>query len=119
MVKAPRASWRVVTGVLLVLAAAIALHAFLAMGQQHTVVLSVTGTGPMDVSYMAGGRSSQDTAAASPWQARYQMYGPAPVTALTAQNGGSGSISCTITEDGQIVASNTSTGAYAVVQCSF
>jgi hypothetical protein len=84
----------------------------------HTITLSVRGGGTMDVTYIVGDKNSQDTAAASPWQASYQINGDIPYAGITAQNSGSGSITCTITEDGQVVNSNTAYGAYAVVQCT-
>ena len=85
-----------------------------------TVVLQASGGSAMDVAYTIGDRNSQDTSAASPWSVTYRVTGGMPYAGITVQNGGGDSptVSCSITEDGQVVASNTSYGAYAVVQCS-
>jgi hypothetical protein len=123
---APSRKHRLRNGLLITAAAIVALIVLSAIGNAignagqpaHTVTLSVQGSGTMDVTYSVGDTNSQDTAAASPWQASYQVTGDLPYAGITAQNGGSGSISCSITEDGQAVSSNTSYGAYAVVQCS-
>jgi hypothetical protein len=84
----------------------------------HTITLQVTGSGAMDVAYGVGAKNSQDTSATSPWQASYKVTGDVPFVSMTVQNGGGGDVSCTITEDGHVVSSNTSHGAYATVQCS-
>jgi len=84
----------------------------------HAVTLRASGGAPLDVTYIVGDRNSQDTSAASPWQAAYQVTGSAYTVSMTVQNGGGASVSCSITEDGHVVASNTSYGAYAVVQCT-
>ena len=85
-----------------------------------TLVLRANGGSAMDVTYSAGDKNSQDTSAASPWQVSYKVTGDMPVVSLVVQNRGSGSdtVTCSITEDGQVVSSNTSHGAYAVAQCS-
>jgi hypothetical protein len=74
----------------------------------------------MYVTYGVGDKNSQNTSAASPWQAGYKVTGGLPLVTMVVQNGGGGSsaVSCSITEDGRVVSSNTSYGAYAVVQCS-
>ena len=109
-------------GLLIAGAVIVGLIAAVAIGHAasaaHTVTLTVHGGGTMDVAYRVGNKDSQDTSATSPWQATYHITGEFPYASITAQNGGSGSISCTITEDGNVVSSNTSNGAYSVVQCS-
>jgi hypothetical protein len=103
----------------LVLVLAVALGVAGRLGQgSHTITLRASGGTSLDVSYVAGDRNSQDAAAASPWLASYQFTGSVPTVTMTVQNGGGVSVSCSITEDGHVVASNTSYGAYAVVQCS-
>jgi hypothetical protein len=51
-----------------------------------------------------------------PWSADVEVDF---ITSLTAQkkSGGSGEIGCKVTKGGEVVADNTSSGAYAVVSC--
>ena len=107
-------------GAAIVIAALAGAYAFGSAGHQNgTLVLQASGGSAMDVTYSAGDKSSQDTLAASPWQVTYKVTGDMPVVSMVVQNGGGGSatVTCSITENGQVVARNTSYGAYAVAQC--
>jgi hypothetical protein len=116
---APRKHRRNLAVAGIILIAAVAVYGVTRAGAaSHTVTLAAHGGGSMDVTYSVGGSNSQDTAAASPWRVTYTVTGAVPTVAMTVQNGAGGAVSCSITEDGQVVSSNTSHGAYAVVQCS-
>ena len=104
-----------------VIAAVVAILAITAhAGSQvdrSTLRISVTGTGPMDVSWHAGDKDAQNTNAPGDWEADYTYTGDAPYASVVAQNGNGQQITCTITEGGQVVAQNTSYGPYALAQC--
>jgi hypothetical protein len=53
-----------------------------------------------------------------PWSKQFTAGSGFQSFVVTAQNGGGGSISCSITADGKTISSQTSTGEYAVVTCS-
>jgi hypothetical protein len=95
----------------------------------HAVVYSVTGEGAAsrltgDITYGAAGGMRQVTAQTLPWTYTTQLRPVIPVAFLSivAQAGPSTtSITCTITEDGAVVASNTQktpNGASAFVACA-
>lgn len=90
----------------------------------HTVVYRITGTvGKASVTYAAGkaGDISQDNGAALPWTKTIKVEdGPFLIFHISAQNAtGGGKIGCEISFDGKVVATNSSSGAYAVVSCSY
>jgi len=65
---------------------------------------------------LENGSLAQVTLARLPWRKRIDGSSDG-LYVLNAQNAGSGAISCTILVDGVEVASSTSTGPYAGVQC--
>lgn len=89
----------------------------------HQVTYSVTGGGPAtDINYSTAGGSQQVSGATLPWtySAGLRALGSTAALSLLAQNDPSatGPITCTITVDGAVAASNTSNGAAAVVTCT-
>jgi hypothetical protein len=82
------------------------------------VIYSVTGPkSASSISYMVPGGQEQVTNAKLPFTKEFTSEGFA-VFSLTAQNGASGAITCTITVDGQVVSTKTSQGQFAVVSCT-
>jgi hypothetical protein len=89
---------------------------------KHTVVYSVTGSGTADITYdsFTNGNSgtSQDTGAAIPWSKTITGSGIFNVYSLTATLSSGGTVTCSITVDGKQLASHTSTGQFASVDCA-
>lgn len=88
------------------------------------VTLEVTGHGvskATNISFgsLTGGQA-QHNGKSLPWRTRIPAGGGFNSVSLTAQSGsgGSGSITCTIRQGDQVIQTNTSEGAYAVVMCS-
>ena len=88
---------------------------------------SVTGSGTTMASTIAyatlqegNGQNgeSEATNAPLPWTKTITASGLLTAFSLSAQNSGGGSITCTITEDGKVVDTNTATGQYASVTCT-
>jgi Mycobacterium membrane protein len=91
----------------------------------HQVVYTVTTTGSggaYDINYSTAGGSQQAANVPTPWtySAALRAIGAQAALVLTAQNSPAsiGSITCTITVDGVVAASNTSSGAASVVTCT-
>lgn len=89
----------------------------------HHVVYSVTGSARTSglIDYVVAGGQQQVNGTALPWTFAQDVVARRSGASVfvSAQNAGaSGSISCEIDMDGKTVASNTSSGAYAVVSCS-
>jgi Mycobacterium membrane protein len=84
----------------------------------HTLVYRIGGTASSasSISYSTGDGQEQQTNVRVPWKRSLKVREPASV-AITAQNGGSGSITCEIAVDGKTVKRSTSSGSYAVVTC--
>ncbi len=89
---------------------------------RHTIELAIKSDAAQNnVAWSAGDKSGQDTEASGHWWVRYGTSADPGTYAVSmdAQTGDYGTfITCTITEGGKVVASNTSTGPYASVQCS-
>lgn len=86
-----------------------------------TVTYSVTGRSAGTITYEnAGGDASQVTNTTRlPWTVSFTVpIGAEGFLYVSAQNASSGLIGCSISVNGQIVKQNTSTGAYAIVDCS-
>lgn len=90
---------------------------------QPVITFEITGSGSAIVTWLAPGGGfniQQDTDARLPWSKSFPyrsglssyQYGN-----FNAQSMGGSSISCTMTVNGRVVSSNTSTGAYAIVSC--
>lgn len=105
--------------------AALALGYVTSFGTDHpgtaakTVTYTASGTaaGGVVTMRMASGISQRD-AGSLPASYTASLNPGAPVVMSIQNSGASGSVSCTITVDGQQVATNTSTAAYGIAQCS-
>jgi hypothetical protein len=102
--------------------AAYGAHAHTPHSQKHTIVYTVTGTGTADITYDAfdNGNSggAQDNGATLPWTKTITgsgLFNAYSVDATLGINGGT--VSCTVSIDGKQVASHTSTGQFATVDC--
>lgn len=86
--------------------------------REKGIVLRIGGTAKRgSVTWLVGGSTSQDNGTSLPWTKA--LKGDPSIVSLTAQNtGASGTITCSITKDGEVVNENKSSGAYAVVSCS-
>lgn len=84
------------------------------------VVIEVTGAKKAsNVTYSLGTDISQDNEAKPlPWKKTLYSTDPMLIVSVNAQNAGSGTITCTITVDGTVVKTNSSSGEYAIVTCS-
>lgn len=91
-------------------------------GAAATVTYTLEGSGKATtVTYNVGsvGGVSQQSEVALPWTKEVQFAeGSFRVAALSAQNAGSGDLTCRITIDGKVVREVTSSGRYAVVSCA-
>jgi len=93
---------------------------------QHTVVYSVTGTSPAStITYNTlqegSGQNgeSQVSNVALPWTKTISVSGLITAFDVNASVGeGGGSVTCTITEDGRQIATNTATGAFSSASCT-
>lgn len=85
-----------------------------------TVVLEVTGPKSADINYDLGSDSSQDNGAKLPWKKTLTDTDALGLASVSGQNTteSSGKITCKITVDGKVVKTNSSTGQYAVVDCT-
>ena len=84
-------------------------------------LISVTGTGDAanDVTIENDGQEVQHNDVPLPYSTTYPVSGGISMEAQTADGDSSASITCSITSGGQSLVSNTSTGPYAVVTCSY
>lgn len=92
---------------------------------QDTIVYTVTGGHASDITYAQPGESFQQSQltdrTALPWSKTWTVApdGYSSITlSIVAQNAGGGTIGCQISINGKTVASNSSTGEYAVVDCA-
>lgn len=88
---------------------------------KNTVVYEVTGDSGTanNITYFGeNANQSQETDAALPWRSKTFDKSKTTLTGVTAQNGGSGEITCKIIVNGKVEVENTSKGAYAVVSCN-
>lgn len=84
-----------------------------------SVTYDVTGPSTADITYLTGDLGTEQAVGADlPWSKTIAVDADAAVLSVTAQNNGSGSITCSITRDGVVLSTHTSTGAYAVVTCT-
>ena len=92
---------------------------------QDTIVYTITGGHASDITYVQPGESFQESQitdrTALPWSKTWTLdpsgYEQFSLT-IEAQNAGGGTIGCSITVDGKVIAQNSSSGEYAVVTCS-
>lgn len=75
----------------------------------------------MDVTYELGSDQSQANGSASPWSKTATSPDAVTMASVVAQSqgDGGGTVSCSITLDGKVVKTNTSSGSYAVVTCTY
>ena len=89
---------------------------------KHTVVYTVTGNGTADITFdtftNGNSGSSQDTGASLPWTKTATGSGLFNLYDVTATLSTGSTVTCTITVDGKQVASHTSTGQFATVDCT-
>jgi hypothetical protein len=94
--------------------------------QTHTLGYSVTGTGPranLSYSIVKSGNGhaqkglAEEAGASVPWTKTVTASGSFTGFTLSAENGSTGTITCTITDDGKVVDTSTATGAYAIASC--
>ena len=88
---------------------------------KKTVVYEVTsdsGTANNITYFGENAQQSQATDVALPWKSKEFDSKKVTIKGVTAQNGGSGTISCKIIVDGKVEAENSSEGQYAVVSCN-
>lgn len=87
-----------------------------------TYTYRVTGPNRAMITWSGkGGNISQETAARLPWNKKVDSpgYPGMAFASVSAQNSGSGTISCQILgPGGSVVAENSSEGAYAIVTCT-
>jgi beta-lactam-binding protein with PASTA domain len=86
-----------------------------------TVTYTVTGRSAGTITYenSTGDTSQVTDTTRLPWKISFtEPTGSEGFLYVSAQNAGSGTIGCAISINGQVVKQNTSTGAYAIVDCS-
>ena len=123
-------NWGIALGVaLVIIAVAVGSVAYGSHEHQvklvgHQVTYAVTtsdGTSAYDIDYATAGGSQQATHVSVPWSysAGLRAIGATAALYLSAQHdpSGAGTITCTITVDGRVAASNTSSGAAAIATC--
>jgi hypothetical protein len=90
-------------------------------GDTAQVVYEVDGAQHANnISYAAdgGGSIAQDNNVPLPWRKEITVERGFAIVNLTAQNAGSGTITCRIVVDGEVVREVSSQGEYAVVSCT-
>jgi hypothetical protein len=87
----------------------------------HTAIYSVTGNGVANISYdsvtTAGGGTQQAIGSPLPWSKTVSGKGLITIFSVVAQLTSGSTVSCTLTVDGKVVSSHTSTGQDAIVTC--
>jgi Mycobacterium membrane protein len=84
-----------------------------------TYSVTTTGSGILSVTYMKPNFNiTQETnVKGKKWSKTIQDDGSSIGINMNAQNKGGGTITCTISRGGQVIAENSSSGEYAVVSC--
>jgi len=87
----------------------------------HTAVYSVTGDGIADISYdsLTNGNvgTSEANGSTLPWTRTVHGSGLITIFSVDATLTTGTTVTCTVTVDGKIVATHTSTGQFATVSC--
>src|SRR4051812_40637025 len=84
-----------------------------------TFEISGAATEATSISYLGNGfQITQETNVPLPWTKTVSYTSGTTGVNINAQNAGSGTIACSITRDGQLIAQNESSGDYAVVGCA-
>jgi maltose-binding protein MalE len=93
-----------------------------ATSDTQQITYSVTGVGRsglLDYISDGGGSQQQETGVKLPWSKTINVPSGFAFVSLSAQNSGSGSITCTITgPDGTVIKTATSSGPYSIAMCS-
>ena len=122
-------TWLTVVGLLVLLSALTLGIALITQGGSNTSTGSTQSTGLSQVTYSVTGSSSEGTityttnsgteqASAGPPWSRDLAIESGTFVYISAQNGSEfGSVTCTITVDGIVVSTNTSTADYGIAQC--
>jgi hypothetical protein len=88
----------------------------------HAIVFEVTGDGvskATSITYGIDGKNQESDGTTLPWQKRTSATSVQTLSlAARSQGDGSGSISCRITVDGNVVANGTAQGQDATVNCN-
>lgn len=91
-----------------------------ALSADTSLTFEVTGTARKGSVTWIGDKlsTSQETDAKFPWKKTVKYTAGTLGVNMNAQNTGSGTITCTIKENGKVISTNTSKGDYAVVSCA-
>lgn len=85
-----------------------------------TVTYVVTGPDKASMTYTDGGtNTAQENNAKLPWKKTVPIGDTVITYQVSAQNAGTGNITCKILLDGKVVKTNTSKGEYAIVTCDY
>lgn len=85
---------------------------------QHQIVYKVGGTATKAlITYVTPSGQEQQNGAPVPWRKAFKAKDFSVLT-VSAQNKGSGTVTCEIDVDGKAKKKSTSSGAYAVVTCT-
>ncbi|MGW4123606.1 MmpS family transport accessory protein [Nocardia sp. NPDC004711] len=90
-------------------------------GKTKTVLYEVTspsGSANSITYFGSDNGQQQETQADLPWSKQVVNDSTFAIVGVTAQNGGTGDITCRITVDGTVKTEQTSKGKYAVVSCT-
>lgn len=89
--------------------------------QTTAITYEVTGKTAGNITYTTDGAGSQEqqSTVKLPWRKTINVPAGFAFVSLLAQNGGSGQITCRITDNsGKVIKEATSNGAYAIASCS-
>jgi hypothetical protein len=90
-----------------------------ASSAQDTIVMTVTGPDKASITFGLDSDISQDNDAVLPWKRTlHGSGGVVSMATVSAQNSTTGTISCKITVNGKTVKENSSSGQYAIVDCT-
>jgi len=85
---------------------------------KHVVVYTISGSATKGlVTWMTPSGISQANGAKLPWTKTISM-GDGASLSVSAQNAAGGTIKCTISVDGEVVKSGSSSGSYAIASCA-
>lgn len=103
-------------GIAIIIAIAATRALWVTSSATSTITYTVSGVGvASSISFADSQGTQQVTNVGLPWS---RSVDGGRVASIVAQAGAGGTISCTITEGGSVVAQQTSEGQYAVVSCA-
>jgi hypothetical protein len=83
----------------------------------HAVTYEIGGSAAKGlITYSTPSGQEQQNGARVPWTKTFKAKG-GELLGVSAQNGGGGSVTCSITVDGKVIKRGKSTGEYAIVSC--